>query len=468
MSEPDKPAGPPAEPQPPAAPERPARLKPEREKSLRSPRNAGKVPSLESEQTYGFGQKIDEFDADMERQLQEAMGGLSDKELYGEGRPPRPAAEASGPGAPAPGMKKGRVFRIHGQDVFIELPGGRTQGVLPLEQFPEGRPQLGDEIEVHIEGFDPDGVLLLSRKGAAVEADWDSVTQGMLVEARVTGTNKGGLSVDVNGIRGFMPVSQVDLYRVDDLEPYVNQRLRCLVTEVDREERNLVVSRRALLEKEREEGREKLWQEIAEGQVRQGVVRSVRDFGAFVDLGGADGLLHVSEMSWTRVKDAGAVVQPGQTVKVVVLKVDREARKISLGMKQLTASPWDEAARTFPLGSVVNGKVTRLMDFGAFVELAPGLEGLIHVSELAPQRVRRVGDVVKVGQDVQVMVLNIDPAQRRIALSLKAALVEAPPEEEEEAEEEAAKPRKPRTTPLRGGVGQREAPPDAPEVGDEE
>src|SRR5205085_185456 len=158
---------------------------------------------------------------------------------------------------------------------------------------------------------------------------------------RVTAVNKGGLSVEINGIRGFMPISQIDMYRVENTEQYVNQRLLCLVTEVNPEERNLVVSRRDLLEKQREEQKEKLWQELAEGQVREGIVRSVREFGAFVDLGGADGLLHVSEMSWSRVKNPGDVVQPGQSVRVVVLKVDREHRKISLGLRQLTASPWD-------------------------------------------------------------------------------------------------------------------------------
>ena len=150
----------------------------------------------------------------------------------------------------------------------------------------------------------------------------------MIVEARVTETNKGGLEVDVNGIRGFMPISQIDLYRVEDVEQYVNQKLLCMVTEVDPEERNLVVSRRALLEKEREENSEKLWAELAEGQVREGIVRSVKEFGAFVDLGGVDGLMHVSEMSWTRVQDATKVVQPGQSVKVVVLRIDREKMKL--------------------------------------------------------------------------------------------------------------------------------------------
>src|SRR5204862_6466888 len=195
-------------------------------------------------------------------------------------------------------------------------------GLLPAGQCPDGPPAVGAEVEFHMEGYDAaNGLLLLARQGAAQTADWSSVAVGMIVEARVTETNKGGLAVDVNGIRGFMPISQIDLYRVEDTQQFINQRLRCLVIEVKPSERNLVVSRRALLEKEREENREKLWQELAEGQVRSGVVRSLKDFGAFVDLGGVDGLLHVSEMSWSRVSDPGSVVQPGQTIKVVVLKI---------------------------------------------------------------------------------------------------------------------------------------------------
>src|SRR5262249_1553601 len=181
------------------------------------------------------------------------------------------------------------------------------------------------------------------------------------------------------------------------------------------------------------EARAKLWQELAEGQIREGTVRSVRDFGAFVDLGGVDGLLHISEMSWSRVQDASKVVQPGQTVKVVVLKVDHEKRKVSLGLRQLTPSPWDTVDANYPPGSGAKGKVTRLMDFGAFVELEPGVEGLVHISELAPQRVRKVGDVVQVGQEVRVKVLDVDRNQRRISLSMKAAM---PEESEESAEEE--------------------------------
>jgi small subunit ribosomal protein S1 len=457
MSDPEKkpeePAAPPPADKPANAPEivKPGRVDLMRQKAAaRAQRPVDKPPSLEREQTYGFGKKIDAFDADMERELEEAMGGLSAQELLAE-------PERRGKGTEPPGPKKGRVFRVHGPDVFIDLPGGRSQGVLPIDQFPDGPPALGTEVEVTIEGFDnANGLLLLTRKGAAVQANWESVASGMTVEARVTAVNKGGLEVDVNGIRGFMPISQIDLYRVENADQFVNQRLVCLVTEVDPAERNLVVSRRALLEKEREENREKLWNELAEGQVRQGIVRSVRDFGAFVDLGGVDGLLHISEMSWTRIKDPSEVVQPGQSVKVVVLKIDHEKRKVGLGLKQLTASPWDDAEAKYPVGKVVPGKVTRLMEFGAFVELEPAVEGLIHISELSLSRVRRVGDVVKAGQDVQVMVLSVDPEQRRISLSLKAALPEEPEESAEEEDEGPAEPPpppKPRATPLRGGVG---------------
>jgi ribosomal protein S1 len=408
-------------------------------------------PPLKPQEVHASPPSLRDLDLDIQQELDEALGGLSDKELYAE--PPeakrRPAPESAQEG------KKAKVIAVQGNDVFLDIPGGRSQGVLSLAQFPEGAPAVGSEVDVHIEGYDREnGLLLLSRRGAAVHADWSSVAEGMIVEARVTETNKGGLAVDVNGIRGFMPISQIDLYRVENTDQFVNQRLRCLVSEVNPQERNLVVSRRALMEKEREEAREKLWQELAEGQIREGIVRSVKDFGAFVDLGGVDGLLHVSEMSWVRGQNAADLVQLGQSMKVVILKVDRDRRKVSLGAKQLTPSPWDSVEVNYPLNSVVTGKVTRLADFGAFVELEPGLEGLVHISELAPQRIRRPADVVQPGQVVQVLVLAIDPAQKRISLSLKATMPEAPEESDEETEEPfEVKPERPRATPLRGGLG---------------
>jgi small subunit ribosomal protein S1 len=408
---------------------------------------------LEKKLEQEFGPRLGNLDAGLDEELEAAMGGLSATDLYGDlsARPKKQAAPAD-----QSGRKKGKVVAVHAADVFVDV-GGRSQGLLPLSQFPEGPPTVGSEIDVHIERYDPaEGILLLSRTGAAVHADWSSVAEGMIVEARVTQSNKGGLAVDVNGIRGFMPISQIDLYRVEDAEQFVNQKLKCLVVEVNAAERNLVLSRRALLEKEREENRERLWAELAEGQVREAVVRSVRDFGAFVDLGGVDALLHISEMSWQRVQDVSKIVKPGETVKVVVLRIDRERRKVGVGLKQLMASPWDQAALTYPPNSVAKGKVTKLMDFGAFVELEPGIEGLVHISELAPQRVHRVKDIVQEGQEVQVMILKVEAEARKLSLSIKAAAAKPAPEPTEEEEEETPsqlRPSKPRTTPLRGGLG---------------
>ncbi len=397
----------------------------------------------------------DALDAELERELEAALAGFDDKALYGEpqkkpsgGRPP-----AEGARQPAErGLKKGRVISIHGDDVFVDV-GGRSQGVLSAAQFDE-RPALGDEVEVTIEGYDDaNGLLLLARKGAAVQADWSSVAEGMVVEARVTGANKGGLEVDVNGIRGFIPISQIDLYRVEDTKPYLNQKLRCQVLEVNPAERNLVVSRRELLQREREEAKEKLWAELEEGQIRSGVVRGVKEFGAFIDLGGVDGLLHVSEMSWSRVSNVADLLQPGQRVDVAVVKIDRERRKITLGLKQLQKSPWEEISTKYSTGSLVAGKVTKLMEFGAFVELEPGVEGLIHISELSPQRVRRVGDVVQPGQEVQVRILQIQSEQKRISLSLKAAQPEPGAEPADaSAAEEPKRPLPPRKGILKGGL----------------
>lgn len=422
--------------------------------------NSGGVPSLEQEQTYGYGQDEAEFEADIERQMAEAMAGFEGKDLLSEDAP-RQASQGKGKGkgkTPPKEVVKGRVFRVHGQDVFIDLPGSRSQGVLNTQQFPQGVPALGTEIDVIVEGFDQSGGLhLLSLKGSAVEVDWSSVRIGMTVEARVMAVNKGGLSVEVNGIKGFLPISQIELFRVENAEQYIGKKLLCMVSEVEPSERNLVVSRRGLLEKEREEQREKLWTTLAEGQIFDGIVRNVLDFGAFVDIGGVDGLLHVGDMSWTRVKSASDLVKPGQKVKVVVLKIDREKRKVGLGAKQLMLSPWDDIDERIAVGDVVSGKVERITEFGAFVELEPGIEGLIHISELSPNRVRRVADVVQLNSTVEVKVLSVDKDQRRIGLSLKALVkpaepVGTPEEEEEEAPLAPVKPRV-RTTPLRGGTG---------------
>ena len=355
----------------------------------------------------------------------------------------------------APGMRQGKVVGIRGKVVFVDM-GAKSEGIVPVEQFQGKLPAPGDMIDVNVDHFDTsEGLLILSLKGAAVQANWENLRKGLVVEARVTKTNKGGLDVEVDGIRGFLPIGQIDINRVDDAAVYVNQKLRVVVTEANQREKNLVVSRREILEQDRAELREKTWATLEEGQVRHGVVRSVKDFGAFVDLGGVDGLLHVGEMSWSRVTDAAKFIKVGQEVEVKILKIDRDTRKLSLGLKQLTPSPWDLVEEKYDRGMTVTGKVTRIMEFGAFVELEPGIEGLIHISELSPNRVRRVADIVKPEQEVEVRILKIEPEAKKIALSLRP-LPTAPAEAEDEDEEEEDAPTvaKPEPKiPLRGGLG---------------
>jgi small subunit ribosomal protein S1 len=405
-----------------------------------------------------------QWDAELDAELEAAMAGF-DPSSFDVKKSRTPTAE--GEPAPrgnrgqelAPGAQKGKVIGVRGKSVFVDL-GAKSEGVVPVEQFGETLPAPGDMIDVVVDRFDPEeGLLILSLKGAAVEASWENLRKGLIVEARVTKTNKGGLEVEVDGIRGFLPIGQIDINRVEDPEVYVNQRLKVMVTEADQRSRNLVVSRRELLEREREELRAKTWAELAEGQVRTGVVRSIKDFGAFIDLGGVDGLLHVAEMSWSRVNNAGELVKLGDEVKVKVLRIDRETRKVSLGLKQLSPSPWDAAGDKYTRGMTVKGTVTRVMDFGAFVALEPAIEGLIHITELAPQRVRRVADIVTPGQEVEVRILKVEPEARRISLSLRPLpkVEEAEPEEDEDDTPPAPPPV--RKVPLKGGLGDRDGDP---------
>ncbi|MDB5312616.1 MAG: rpsA 2 [Gemmataceae bacterium] len=406
-----------------------------------------------------------ELDKLIEDELAQAMAGFDVTTTVAQAEDTKPARHQGGP-AVAGGKKKGRIVGIHGKDVFVEVPGGRSQGVLPIQQFEEHPPKIGDEVEFDIERYDAaNGLLLLTREGSTqAVTDWSSVAYGMIVEAKVTGTNKNktGLTVEVSGIKGFLPASQLDLYRVEDIEQFVNQRLKVMVAEVVPSERNLIVSRRAVLERERQQKAELFWQTVAEGQVKKGIVRSVKPFGVFVDLGGADGLIPVSEISWQRVNDPNELFKVGDSVEVQINRIDFDTRKIGLSLKAMTRSPWDDFAQEVKAGARMTGKVTRLTDFGAFVELAPGVEGLIHISELSTQRVRRVRDIVSEGQTVEVEVLSVDPTNRRIGLSLKS--IKQAQEEAEDAAEEAerkadltaaeermaARPANPN---LRGGIG---------------
>ena len=278
--------------------------------------------------------------------------------------------------------------------------------------------------------------------------------------SQITGHNTGGLECEVNHLRGFIPVSQISLYRVEDLAQFVGQRFTCLVTDVNRDRRNLVLSRRAVLEREQEEARQKFFESLAPGQVYEGTVRKLMDFGAFVELGsGIDGLLHISQLAWGRIKHPSEVVQEGQTVRVCIEKIDRETGRIGLSYRDRVENPWIGAAAKYLPNSVVRGKVTRLMDFGAFVELEPGIEGLVHISELSHKRVWRASDVVKEGDEIDVLVLNVNPETQRMSLSIKGLSKPEPTKKEkEEAAEtelpaEAKKQSRPSNQPLKGGLG---------------
>lgn len=355
----------------------------------------------------------------------------------------------------------GRVASIHGESVFVDL-GGHRQGAVPMKQFDGELPEVGAELEVLVARHNAEeGLYELSLSTAAVDVgNWDDIQLGQIVEVAITGHNKGGLECQTAGIRGFMPMGQISLYRVETPEDYVGQKLAAVVTEANRERRNLVLSHRAVMERERAEKKEKLLAELAPGQVREGVVRSLRDFGAFVDLGGVDGLIHVSKMSWDRIAHPSEVLSEGQNVKVKVERIDPDTGKIGLSYRDSAENPWDGVEAKYPIGARVTGAVSKTMDFGAFVKLEPGVEGLIHISELAHGRVHRTTDAVQEGQQVEVKILSIDREKQRIGLSLKA-LMAAPEKAEEDKKEEALyqlpadapKAPKQKAGKLKGGTG---------------
>jgi len=354
----------------------------------------------------------------------------------------------------------GTVAKIHREDIFIEL-GGRNQGLLPLKQFEKtDPPEVGSQIEVTVARFNVEqGLYEVTLPSAAVSVgNWDEIELGQIISVTIIGHNKGGLECQVSGIRGFIPMGQISIYRVENAEEYVGQKLNCVVTEANRGKKNLVLSHRALMERERKEQREKLIAELAPGQTREGVVRSLQDFGAFVDLGGIDGLIHVSQLSWERVNHPRDVLKEGQTVKVRIEKVDKETGKIGLAYRDLADNPWDSVSSKYPLGSTIKGTVTKLMQFGAFVRLEAGVEGLIHISEMGHGRVNRAGDVVSEGQEVEVKVLSVDTDAQRIGLSLKALMPtpeKAAPAEKGDIPAPDSIKRRPKETDenLKGGTG---------------
>jgi small subunit ribosomal protein S1 len=325
----------------------------------------------------------------------------------------------------------GRVIAIDNEDAVVDV-GLKAEGRVPLKEFSTpGHPvevQVGDRVEVYVERFENrNGETILSREKARREESWNKLEKAFNETAKVTGhifgRVKGGFAVDLGGAVAFLPGSQVDIRPVRDVTPLLNKDEPFQILKMDRRRGNIVVSRRAVLEESRAEQRNELLATLKEGQVLSGVVKNITDYGAFVDLGGLDGLLHVTDISWRRVNHPTEVLGVGQTVQVQVIRFNRETQRISLGMKQLEADPWEGVELKYPVGTKFKGRVTNITDYGAFVELEPGVEGLVHVSEMSwTKKNVHPGKIVSTSQEVEVMVLEVDPEKRRISLGLKQCL----------------------------------------------
>jgi small subunit ribosomal protein S1 len=323
----------------------------------------------------------------------------------------------------------GTVVRVDKDEVLVDI-GYKSEGVIPVAELsirrsvnPADEVSLGDEIDALVlTKEDADGRLILSKKRARFELAWKNIERaaesGDPVDGRVIEVVKGGLILDL-GVRGFLPASLVDIRRVQDLDEFLGQELRCKVIELNRSRNNVVLSRRAVLEEERKEQRQQILDKLQPGAVVEGQISNIVDFGAFVDLDGMDGLIHISELSWSHVNHPAEVLEIGQTVQVKVLDIDRDRQRISLGLKQTQNDPWQQVLDKYKEGDVVEGRVTKVVTFGAFVEILPGVEGLVHISELAAHHVENPREVVAQGQAVNVKIIEVDGERRRLSLSIK-------------------------------------------------
>ncbi len=323
----------------------------------------------------------------------------------------------------------GTVVRVDKDEVLVDI-GYKSEGVIPVAELsirrsvnPADEVTLGDEIDALVlTKEDAEGRLILSKKRARFELAWKKIEaaaeSGEPVVGRVIEVVKGGLILDL-GVRGFLPASLVDIRRVQDLDEFLSQELRAKVIELNRSRNNVVLSRRAVLEDERKEQRQQILDRLQPGDVVEGQISNIVDFGAFVDLDGMDGLIHISELSWSHVNHPSEMLEIGQTVSVKVLDIDRDRQRISLGLKQTQSDPWQQVLEQYKEGDTVDGKVTKVVTFGAFVEILPGVEGLVHISELAQHHVENPREVVSQGDSVKVLILEVDGERRRLSLSLK-------------------------------------------------
>ena len=358
-------------------------------------------------------------DPSLEQEMQAALGGLSDQDILNLPASRVPASRLRTERQ----NRTGTVVRVQGEDVMVEF-GPKSQGVCPLRQFKEA-PKPGDQVEFVVERLDAfEGLLILALPGAATKAPWEHLAEGQIVEARCVGMNKGGLDMEVSHHRAFMPAGQVDIRPVEDISVFLGEKFPCMIIELRKDKGRMVLSRKAALSRERASMREKTLAELTPGQVRDVTISSVQSFGAFADLGGVDGLIHVSDLSHERIKDPSEVVKVGDVVKVKVLRVDlgQKPAKISLSRKEVMQDPMAGKLEAIAVGETVTGRVTKLAEFGAFVEVAPGVEGLVHISEVSHDRIPSVDRVLKVDQVVTAKVLSVDPARRRLSLSIKATM----------------------------------------------
>jgi small subunit ribosomal protein S1 len=323
----------------------------------------------------------------------------------------------------------GRVVRIDNDEVLVDI-GYKSEGVIPSNELsirknvdPHDEVELGEEVDALVlTKEDQDGRLIMSKKRARFEKAWRNIEAAAESGTPVTGTVievvKGGLIVDL-GVRGFLPASLVDIRRVPNLDEYMSQPIECKVIELNRQRNNVVLSRRAVLEEERKEQRQEILDRLQPGLVVEGVISNIVDFGAFVDLNGIDGLIHISELSWSHVNHPSEILNIGDTVQVKVLDIDRDRQRISLGLKQTQEDPWQRVVDTYNVGDELEGTVTKVVTFGAFVEILDGVEGLVHISELAAHHVENPREVVQPGDVVRVKILEIDSERRRLSLSIK-------------------------------------------------
>jgi small subunit ribosomal protein S1 len=342
---------------------------------------------------------------------------------------------------------EGEIVKIDRDEVLLDI-GYKSEGVIPAKELsirhdvdPNEVVKVGDHVEALVlQKEDKEGRLILSKKRAQYERAWGRIeevmTSGGTIKGPVIEVVKGGLILDI-GLRGFLPASLVDLRRVRDLHPFVGQELEAKIIELDRNRNNVVLSRRAFLEESQSEGRKKFLESLQKGERRKGTVSSIVNFGAFVDLGGVDGLVHVSELSWKHVDHPSEVVQVGQEVEVEVLDVDLERERVSLSLKATQEDPWKEFERMYSAGEIIDGQVTKLVPFGAFVRVAQGIEGLVHISEISDQHIEAPESVLSVGDQVRVKVIEVDVPRRRISLSMRQVGGAMPTPKETEIEEEA-------------------------------